>query len=139
VPSSEADAIAALTAADLDPYAAAFVIPDQARLLPVLNTGPEPRPVTFERDVPTDIVLRVRLPRIGLAAAVGAALAVSGVLFQALLRNELAEPYLLGVGPGALLGVTAAALIAGAGGLGPDRCRGGPAAAAAADATSVAA
>jgi iron complex transport system permease protein len=51
-----------------------------------------------------DIVLRVRLPRIALAGVVGAALAVSGVLFQALLRNPLADPYVLGVSGGAALG-----------------------------------
>lgn len=51
-----------------------------------------------------DIVLRVRLPRLGLAAIVGASLAVSGVLFQALLRNPLADPYVLGVSGGAALG-----------------------------------
>jgi len=51
-----------------------------------------------------DIVLAVRLPRVGLAAAVGAALAVAGVVFQALLRNPLADPYVLGVSGGAALG-----------------------------------
>jgi iron complex transport system permease protein len=51
-----------------------------------------------------DIVLRVRLPRVLLAALVGASLAVSGVLFQALLRNPLADPYVLGVSGGALVG-----------------------------------
>ena len=51
-----------------------------------------------------DIVLRVRLPRAGLAAAVGASLAVAGVLFQALLRNPLADPFILGVSGGAALG-----------------------------------
>ncbi len=56
------------------------------------------------------IVHRVRLPQVLLGLLVGAALSVSGVLFQALLRNDLAEPYLLGVGPGALLGVTIAAV-----------------------------
>ena len=50
------------------------------------------------------IVLAVRLPRVVAAALAGAALAVSGVLFQALLRNPLAEPYLLGVSSGAALG-----------------------------------
>ena len=38
------------------------------------------------------IVLELRLPRVGLAALVGAGLAVSGAVFQALLRNPLAEP-----------------------------------------------
>jgi iron complex transport system permease protein len=51
-----------------------------------------------------DIVLVVRLPRVIAAALAGGALAVSGVLFQALLRNPLAEPYLLGVSSGAALG-----------------------------------
>jgi iron complex transport system permease protein len=51
-----------------------------------------------------DIVLRVRLPRVILGALVGASLAVAGVLFQALLRNPLADPYVLGVSGGAALG-----------------------------------
>jgi iron complex transport system permease protein len=51
-----------------------------------------------------DIVLRVRLPRVVLAALVGACLAVAGALFQALLRNPLADPYILGVSGGAALG-----------------------------------
>lgn len=59
------------------------------------------------------IVLEVRLPRVLTGLLVGALLAVAGVLFQALLRNDLAEPYLVGVGPGAALGVTLAALAAG--------------------------
>ena len=51
-----------------------------------------------------DIVLRVRLPRVLLALLVGASLATSGVLFQALLRNPLADPFVLGVSGGAALG-----------------------------------
>jgi iron complex transport system permease protein len=65
-----------------------------------------------------DIVLRVRLPRILLAALVGASLAVSGVLFQALLRNPLADPYVLGVSGGAALGGIAVLSLGGAFGLG---------------------
>ena len=52
-----------------------------------------------------EIFLRVRLPRIILAALVGAALAAAGVVFQALLRNPLADPYILGISSGAGLGV----------------------------------
>ena len=55
-----------------------------------------------------DIVWRVRLPRAALAALVGASLAVAGVLFQALLRNPLADPYVLGVSGGAAVGGIAA-------------------------------
>ena len=51
-----------------------------------------------------DIVLRVRMPRVLLGAGVGASLAVAGVLFQALLRNPLADPFVLGVSGGAALG-----------------------------------
>lgn len=51
-----------------------------------------------------DIVLRIRLPRVALAAVVGAALATSGALFQALLRNPLADPFVLGISGGAALG-----------------------------------
>ena len=58
------------------------------------------------------IVREIRLPRVLLGLLVGGALAVAGVLLQALFRNDLAEPYLVGVGPGAFLGVTVAALAA---------------------------
>jgi len=51
-----------------------------------------------------DIVWRIRLPRTQLAMLVGASLAVSGVIFQALLRNPLADPFVLGVSGGAALG-----------------------------------
>ncbi len=50
------------------------------------------------------IVWQIRLPRILLALLVGAALAVAGVGFQAILRNPLADPYILGVSSGAALG-----------------------------------
>ena len=51
-----------------------------------------------------EIYVRVRLPRILLGAIVGAALACAGVVFQALLRNPLADPYILGISSGAGLG-----------------------------------
>lgn len=54
------------------------------------------------------IVLELRLPRVIGAALVGGCLAVSGAVFQALLRNPLAEPYLLGVSAGAALGAVGA-------------------------------
>lgn len=50
------------------------------------------------------ILLDVRLPRVVLGALVGAGLASAGVAFQAVLRNPLADPFLLGVSGGALLG-----------------------------------
>jgi len=57
-----------------------------------------------------EIFVKVRLPRIILAAIVGAALACSGVVFQALLRNPLADPYILGISSGAGLGTIIAVL-----------------------------
>jgi iron complex transport system permease protein len=50
------------------------------------------------------ILFDVRLPRVLLGACVGASLAVAGASLQSLLRNPLAEPYLLGVSNGAALG-----------------------------------
>jgi iron complex transport system permease protein len=54
------------------------------------------------------IIFRVRLPRILMASLVGASLAVAGAVFQGLLRNPLAEPYVLGVSSGAAVGATLA-------------------------------
>ena len=54
------------------------------------------------------ILLDLRLPRVLLAALAGAALATAGAVFQAVLRNPLAEPYILGVSGGAALGAIAA-------------------------------
>jgi iron complex transport system permease protein len=50
------------------------------------------------------IVLDIRLPRILLGIVVGASLSVAGTSFQALLRNPLADPYVLGISSGAALG-----------------------------------
>ena len=52
-----------------------------------------------------EIFVRIRIPRIILACLVGAALAISGAVFQAILRNPLADPYILGISSGAGLGV----------------------------------
>jgi iron complex transport system permease protein len=57
------------------------------------------------------IIQQIRLPRAILAALVGAALAASGATFQALLRNPLAEPYILGVSGGAAVGAVAAIVL----------------------------
>lgn len=54
------------------------------------------------------ILVYVRLPRVALAALAGGGLAAVGAAFQALLRNPLAEPYILGVSGGAALGATSA-------------------------------
>jgi iron complex transport system permease protein len=60
------------------------------------------------------IVRRLRLPRALLAALVGGSLAASGAAFQALLRNPLAEPFILGVSGGAAVGAATAIVVTGA-------------------------
>jgi iron complex transport system permease protein len=57
------------------------------------------------------IVLSLRLPRALLGCLVGGALSSSGVAFQALLRNPLADPYILGVSAGAAVGALIVALL----------------------------
>ncbi len=63
--------------------------------------SPEARAVFFD----------VRLPRVLAAAVLGGALSVAGVVFQALLRNPLADPYVLGVSGGASIGGVLALLL----------------------------
>jgi iron complex transport system permease protein len=56
-------------------------------------------------------IIRLRLARILLAIVAGAGLSVAGAVFQALLRNPLAEPYILGVSSGAGLGAAMAIVL----------------------------
>ena len=65
-----------------------------------------------------DILLLIRAPRILLAGLIGAALGLSGAVFQALLRNPLAEPFVLGVSGGAALGAVLAIAFGGTAGAG---------------------
>lgn len=58
-----------------------------------------------------DIIWLLRMPRIILAICVGAGLAVCGVIMQAIVKNPLADPYILGISSGASLGATAAVLL----------------------------
>lgn len=55
-----------------------------------------------------DIILNIRLPRVLLAALVGASLAVAGATLQGLFRNPLVDPYIIGVSSGAALGAAVA-------------------------------
>ncbi len=57
------------------------------------------------------IILEIRLPRIVLAALVGAALAVAGVVMQAMFRNPIASPYVLGISSGAAFGASLAFIL----------------------------
>ena len=62
---------------------------------------------------PTDekILLWIRLPRVVAAGGVGAALGAAGVLFQGLLRNPLADPFIIGSSGGAAMGAAAGAIL----------------------------
>jgi iron complex transport system permease protein len=54
------------------------------------------------------IIMSLRLPRVILSLAVGASLALGGTVFQSILRNPLADPYIIGVSGGAALGAACA-------------------------------
>lgn len=60
-----------------------------------------------------DVVWLIRLPRLLLALGVGMGLSVCGVVMQAIVKNPLADPYVLGVSSGAYLGATAAVMLGG--------------------------
>jgi iron complex transport system permease protein len=62
-------------------------------------TGSENTPETQQT-----IVMQIRLPRVLLGILVGAGLSIAGVVLQALLRNPLAEPYILGISSGGTVG-----------------------------------
>jgi len=57
------------------------------------------------------IIWKVRFPRVMIASLVGAALSLGGLVFQALLRNPLAEPYILGISGGSAIGAIAGILL----------------------------
>ncbi len=75
-----------------------FEVPPKALLLALVK----------DQEPTLHTIAKLRLVRTLLAASVGAALALSGAIFQALLRNPLAEPYTLGVATGAAFGATLA-------------------------------
>ncbi len=73
--------------------------------LPVLSCAP-----TWTEQAEA-IIFRIRLPRVATAVVVGGALAVAGAVFQGLLRNPMADPYIIGTSGGAALGATIALLL----------------------------
>jgi iron complex transport system permease protein len=75
--------------------------------------------IPFADNVDAQIFFVARLPRVLAGAAVGAALASAGVVFQALLRNPLATPFTLGVSAGSSLGAMLAILFGASATLGP--------------------
>jgi iron complex transport system permease protein len=89
--------------------AVAISLPDIGKM--VLNrTAIFDFPVTWTAAEET-IIFQIRLPRVIGGALVGMALATAGVLFQGLLRNPMADPYIIGTSAGAALGATVAMLL----------------------------
>lgn len=62
-------------------------------------------------DFYSEIIFKIRLPRIILALAVGGGLSVAGAVFQAILMNPLAEPYILGISSGGTFGAVLAMVL----------------------------
>ena len=86
-------------------------LPARSSLCALLSLGTSPCGLSPDQ---FDILMQIRLPRILLAAAVGGSLATAGASYQALLRNPLAEPYLLGISNGAAVGTMVALVFFGA-------------------------
>ncbi|WP_417851993.1 FecCD family ABC transporter permease [Streptomyces monticola] len=101
---------AALAVAALAGLALGSVRIPAADVMAALTGNAEPSPYRT-------IVLDVRLPRVLLGACVGAGLAVIGAVLQALVRNPLADPFLLGVSSGASAGAVAVIVLGGSLGL----------------------
>ncbi|MDR1966203.1 MAG: iron ABC transporter permease, partial [Synergistaceae bacterium] len=76
-----------------------------SELFDMLAQGPV---AAVEEEIKYGLVWRLRMPRVLSALMSGAILASSGVIFQAVLRNPLAEPYTLGVASGAAFGASVA-------------------------------
>src|SRR5262245_21749085 len=93
-------------------FAAVFAL---AALAFCLAFGPTPADLLRAWNDPESLdrvkVFSVRLPRALAAFEVGAALAIAGLVFQALIRNPLASPYILGVSAGGSLGAVLALVI----------------------------
>jgi iron complex transport system permease protein len=80
-----------------------------------VDLTPRPKGVLHSTSV---ILFQLRLPRVLLAALVGAALAAAGTVFQALFRNPMADPAIIGVSSGAALGAITVILAGGGAALG---------------------
>lgn len=93
-----------LVAAAVFGLASGAVAISPARIVNVLAGGPPGASASPEQT----IIWNVRLPRVLLAACVGAGLAASGAGYQGLFRNPLADPYVIGASSGAAVGATLA-------------------------------
>ena len=85
-------------------------LPARASLCALISLGKASCGLSADQEA---ILFDIRLPRILLGAAVGGSLAVAGASYQSLLRNPLAEPYLLGISNGAAVGTMIALVFMG--------------------------
>jgi iron complex transport system permease protein len=72
--------------------------------IPLINSTIDPSSLSPKFASYESIILLIRLPRIVGAVVIGAALAASGVLYQGVFKNPMADPYVLGVSAGASVG-----------------------------------
>jgi iron complex transport system permease protein len=92
---------------------AVWISPGATLRLLAWKIGVTSRPADVSRA--SEIILfQLRIPRVMLAGVVGMALAVSGLVFQGLFRNPLADPAIIGVSSGAALGAIAVIVLGGA-------------------------
>lgn len=85
---------------------------DIARMLYYQSFGIRtPEALQLLASVQYDVIFDLRLPRIIMAVICGGGLALGGVVMQAVIRNPLADPYILGVSSGAALGATASIIL----------------------------
>ena len=83
---------------------------DMVKIVIARLTGDVAAPTGISETVPY-VLMDVRLPRVLTAALVGAGLALSGVVYQGILLNPLADPYTLGISSGAAFGASLAIVI----------------------------
>jgi iron complex transport system permease protein len=93
---------ASVGAAHIQAKVTVLVLLNRVGLTHVARTWPE---------AAETIILQIRLPRVIAASLVGGALALAGALFQGVLRNPLADPYVIGTSGGAALGAALGLLI----------------------------
>ena len=90
------------------PFVGLEKVPFRALWATCSDGGEAASPDAVDLHRKADVLWKIRLPRVALGFLAGVALAVSGMAFQAMFRNPLAEPYTLGVSSGASLGAALA-------------------------------
>lgn len=98
---------------DLKAIALGKPLTGEIREQPSSNLTPNKEVSSQEISIRHDIVMHLRAPRVLCAVLVGIGLGIAGVAFQAMFRNPLADPYIIGSSSGAALGAAVAVVISG--------------------------